>query len=140
MSGDSGSTRGHHRAGGQNRARGAAGEALAARHLEGLGFRIVARNVHLRHAELDLIAIEGAALVFVEVRLRASARFGTAAESVDARKQRRIARAAAELLARGGLPRHARVRFDVVAIDAGATPPAVTHFRDAFTADFRDRF
>ena len=120
---------------GHTRARGAAGEALAARHLEQQGLRIVARNVHLRHAELDLIAQDGGALVFVEVRLRSSARFGSAAESVDARKQRRIVRAATELLARGGLPRFSRVRFDVVAIDATVIPPLVTHFRDAFTAD-----
>jgi len=120
---------------GHTRARGAAGEALAARHLEQLGFRIVARNVHLRHAELDLIALDGAALVFIEVRLRGSTRFGSAAESVDARKQRRIARAAAELLAQGGLPRHSRVRFDVVAIDAAVAPARICHLRDAFTAD-----
>ena len=117
------------------RARGAAGEALAAQHLEQLGFRIVARNVHLRFAELDLVAVDGAALVIVEVRLRAGADFGSAEESVDARKQRRIVRATSELLARGGLPRFARVRFDVVAIDAAAHPPRVTHIRDAFTAD-----
>ncbi len=123
------------KAGAHTRARGAAGEALAAKYLERLGLRIVARNVHLRHAELDLIALDGATLVVVEVRLRATDRFGSAAESVDARKQRRIARAAAELLARGGLPRFSRVRFDVVAIDASADPPVVTHFRDAFTAD-----
>jgi putative endonuclease len=124
-----GNTRGH------TRARGATGEALAAHHLEQLGLRIVARNVHLRHAELDLIALDGATLVVVEVRLRASAGFGSAAESVDARKQRRIVRAATELLARGGLPRFSSVRFDVVAIYASADPPVVTHFRDAFTAD-----
>jgi hypothetical protein len=53
---------------------------------------------------------------------------------VDARKQRRIVRAAVELLARGGLPRFSRVRFDVVAIDAAAAR-RVTHIRDAFTAD-----
>lgn len=123
------------RARGQLRARGAAGEALAAQHLERLGLRIVARNVHLRHAELDLIALDGTALVIVEVRLRSSDRFGSAAASVDRRKQVRVARAAAELLARGGLPRFSRVRFDVVAIDASAAPPVVTHFRDAFTAD-----
>jgi putative endonuclease len=123
------------RAAGHTRARGAAGENLAAHHLERLGFRIVARNVHLRVAELDLVALDGAALVIVEVRLRRSARFGSAAESVDARKQARIVRAARELLARGGLPRFARVRFDVVAIDASASPPRVTHIRDAFTAD-----
>jgi putative endonuclease len=116
------------------RARGRAGEELAARHLEARGFRIVARNIHLRHAELDLVAMDGAALVFVEVRLRSSARFGTAEESIDARKRLRIARAASELLARGGLPRHARVRFDVIAIDASAAPPRIAHIEDAFGA------
>lgn len=115
------------------RALGRAGEALAARHLEARGFRIVARNIHLRHAELDLVALDRGTLVFVEVRLRRSARFGSAEESVDARKQARLAHAAQELLARGQLPRHAGVRFDVVAIDASVAPPRITHIRDAFT-------
>jgi putative endonuclease len=128
MSDRPGNARGH------TRARGSLAK-LAARHLEQLGLRVVARNVHLRHAELDLVALDGTALVVIEVRLRASARFGSAEESVDARKQRRIVRAAVELLARGGLPRFSRVRFDVVAIDAAAAPPVVTHIRDAFTAD-----
>ncbi|MFI5314374.1 MAG: YraN family protein [Myxococcota bacterium] len=117
------------------RALGRWGEDLAERHLTRQGFRIVARNVHLRHAELDLVALERGALVFVEVRLRSSARFGSAEESVDARKRRRIAAAAAELLARGGLPRAARVRFDVVAIDASCDPPRITHVRDAFSVE-----
>lgn len=117
------------------RAIGRRGEDLAAEYLVCAGFRILARNVHLRHAELDLVALERTTLVFVEVRLRSSARFGGAAESVDTRKRRRIAAAAAELLARGGLPRTARIRFDVIAIDASSDPPGVTHFRDAFTAE-----
>jgi len=117
------------------RALGRLGEDLAERHLVAAGFRILARNVHLRHAELDLVALDRATLVFVEVRLRRSARFGSGEESVDARKRRRIAAAAAELLARGTLPRAARVRFDVIAIDAAVDPPRVTHFRDAFSAE-----
>jgi len=117
------------------RALGRLGEDLAERHLVAAGFRILARNVHLRHAELDLVALDRATLVFVEVRLRRSARFGSGEESVDARKQRRIAAAAAELLARGTLPRAARVRFDVIAIDAAVDPPRVTHFRDAFSTE-----
>jgi putative endonuclease len=116
------------------RALGRLGEALAEAHLRRAGFRILARNVHLRHAELDLVALDGGALVFVEVRLRTSARFGGAAESVGPRKQRRIAAAAAELLARGGLPRAARIRFDVVAIDAATDPPRIEHLRDAFSS------
>ncbi|HTO70240.1 MAG TPA: YraN family protein [Myxococcota bacterium] len=117
------------------RAVGRAGEALAERYLVARGYRILARNVHLRHAELDLVALRGGALVFVEVRLRRGDRFGTAAESVDPRKQRRIAAAAAELLARGELPRAARLRFDVIAIDASREPPELTHFCDAFQVE-----
>src|SRR5262245_15536503 len=111
------------------RAAGRAGEDLAQELLERAGFRIVARNLHLRHAELDLVALDGATLVFVEVRLRRGDRFGSAAESVDARKQRRIAAAARAALARGELPRAARFRFDVVAIDTAHEPPRVTHVR-----------
>ena len=117
------------------RALGRRGEDLAVEYLERRGFRVLARNVHLRHAELDVVALERSALVFIEVRARSGARFGSAAESVDARKQRRIVAAASELLARGGLPRAARIRFDVIAVDTAAEPPELTHFRDAFTAE-----
>lgn len=116
------------------RALGRFGEDLAEQYLVRAGFRILARNVHLRHAELDLVALDRTTLVFVEVRLRSSARFGSGAESVDARKRRRIVAAAAELLARGELPRAPRIRFDVIAVDAGRDPPELEHFRDAFTA------
>ncbi len=47
----------------------------------GCGFRILARNVHLRHAEVDLVSLEGHMLCFVEVRLRSSTAFGSAEES-----------------------------------------------------------
>lgn len=117
------------------RAAGRAGEDLAQELLERAGFRIVARNLHLRHAELDLVALDGATLVFVEVRARRGDRFGSAVESVDARKRRRIAAAAAAALARGELPRAARIRFDVIAIDTAHEPPRITHLRDAFAAE-----
>ncbi len=117
------------------RALGRRGEDLAVEYLVSSGFRILARNVHLRYAELDVVALEKGALVFVEVRMRRGSGFGTAAESVDPRKQRRIASAALELVARGGLPRAARIRFDVIAIDASREPPELQHFRDAFTVE-----
>ena len=78
------------------------------------------------------MALDGDTLCFVEVRLRSSQRFGSAAESVDARKRRRITRAASEVLATRSLPRFRKIRFDVVAIDASRDPPQIKHFRDAF--------
>ena len=92
---------------------------------------MLAQNVHLRHAELDLVALEGSTLCFIEVRLRSNDRFGSAAESVDARKRKRILRAAATFLASHRVPRHSAIRFDVVAIDLEKAPP-VNVFRDAF--------
>lgn len=98
------------------------------------GFRILARNVHLRHAELDLVALEGSTLCFVEVRLRSGDAFGSARESVDARKQRRVVQAARAFLSRGRLPRYSTIRFDVVAIDASREPADVELIRGAFDA------
>jgi putative endonuclease len=119
------------------RERGRYGEALAEEYLRRVGFRILARNLHLRHSELDILAMERGTLCFVEVRLRSGGGFGSAAESVDARKQRRLIRAAREVLARGGLPRFSALRFDVVAIDAGRRPPEIRLIREAFYAETR---
>ncbi len=117
------------------RALGRYGERLAEGYLRGEGFRILARNLHLRHAELDLVALEGDTLCFVEVRLRSSADYGSPAESLDVRKQRRLFRAAGRALAEYRWPRHRAVRFDVVAVDAAQRPPRVSLIRDAFYGD-----
>jgi putative endonuclease len=117
---------------GDRRALGRLGEELAAAHLRSRGLVIVARNVHLRHAELDLVALDGSTLCIVEVRLRSSDRFGSPEESLDARKLARLRRAAAQLLARGGLPPFRDVRFDLVAVDASCRPPRIRHVRDLF--------
>src|SRR5690606_9052317 len=71
------------------RARGAAVEAAAGRHLAEAGLRPVATNATARFGELDLVMLDGPTLVFVEVRYRRSDRFGGGAASVDARKRRR---------------------------------------------------
>lgn len=111
---------------------GQAGEELACRYLEQRGLVLVMRNYRCRLGELDLIMREGEQLVFVEVRSRAASRYGTAAETVTARKQQRLLRAAAHYLQRQRLD--APCRFDVVAIDrsAGDTAAAVTWIKDAF--------
>ncbi len=112
-------------------ARGRRGEALAAERLVQLGYRLLDRNARGRPGEIDLVAEEGGAVVFVEVRSRATAAFGSAAESVTRDKQARLSRAAlAYLAARGWLERPAR--FDVVAVDGPAGAEQVEVIRDAF--------
>ena len=79
------------------------------------------RNFRVRIGEIDLVMADADQIVFVEVRKRASDRFGGAAASVTPQKQRRVRRAAqAFLLASFGAGRWPAMRFDVVAIE-GAT-------------------
>lgn len=116
-------------------ARGRAAEAAAARFLGRQGYEIVARNVWLCGAELDLVAREDDTLVFVEVRSRSNRRFGTAAETVRARKIARVARAAQAYLALHGLS-SAPARFDVVGVDMTSGVPVCTLVRSAFESPF----
>lgn len=100
--------------------KGAHEEDLAAHHLIAQGLTLLDRNVRARGGELDLVMREkrSETLVIVEVRKRSHRGYGSAAESVDARKQSRIIAATRALLAqRPDLARFA-VRFDVVALDA----------------------
>jgi len=106
---------------------GARAEDLCAQLLEGAGLRVLARNWRCRHGEIDLIAEEGGTLVFAEVRMRSSAGFGGAAESITAAKRDRLLAAARLYLS---LRREAPARFDVFLVD-GATA-RVQWIRDAF--------
>jgi len=99
---------------------GRAAEEAAAGHLQRLGYRILQRNFRARGGELDLVATEGRVLAIIEVRYRASDRYGGAAASITSAKQRRIIRAARILLALR--PHLARLpaRFDVVEVTGSA--------------------
>jgi len=119
------------------RDRGMRAEALAAVELARLGYRIVARNARIGRHEIDCIAMEAGVLCFIEVRSRGSLRFGTPEASIDVRKQRRIIEAARAWLAQRQAPRHAAIRFDVVAVDARYEPPQLRLYRAAFSAERR---
>jgi putative endonuclease len=108
---------------------GKAAESAAESYLAGKGFRIVDRGWRARFGEVDLIALDGDTLVFVEVKARSSGAFGPAEAAVDARKQGRIVKTALAYLQRR---RHeGPVRFDVVAFQGGA----VRHIEGAFSAE-----
>ncbi|MBV8370729.1 MAG: YraN family protein [Candidatus Eremiobacteraeota bacterium] len=101
-----------------NRAqRGRAGEDAAAALLEAHGYRIVGRNVRLPGGELDIIARDGDTVVFVEVKARANAAYGSAVRAVDARKRATLRALASDWL-QIAAPR-AQARFDVVTFDEG---------------------
>jgi putative endonuclease len=107
------------------------GERMAARYLRRRGYRIVARNYRAAGGEIDLVAMEGETLVFVEVKLRRSTAAGTPEEAVDARKQERLQRAAAAFAARMRAAAHP-LRFDIVAITETSGRSRIELFKDAF--------
>lgn len=112
---------------------GPAAEALAARHLERAGLRILDRNWRSGRRELDLVALEGDVVAFVEVRARSGGPQDPL-ESLDRKKRRDVRRAAeAWVHAHPGIGRE--FRFDVVAVRVGVRKPEVEHVRGAFTGD-----
>ena len=118
----------------RSRTLGERGEALAARYLKRHGFKIVSRRDRSRIGELDLVAVEGRTIVFVEVKTRRSVRKGRPTEAIDHAKQCQLTRAALTFLKSHGLLDE-QARFDVIAIIwPNGADPHIEHFRDAFSA------
>lgn len=113
-------------------------EDLVAARLAGGGWEIVERNARTRFGELDVVALDGRALVFVEVKAgREGSAFGPERPvlGVDASKQRRIRRLATAWMAeRRDVPRYADIRFDAVGVtfDRSDRVTAYEHIEGAF--------
>lgn len=98
------------------RGRGKVGEDDAVRHLEAQGYRILARNVVNHGGEIDVVAMDGKTLCFIEIKARDGDRYGLSIEAVGFTKQRRLSRAAVLFLTMRGW--HGRpCRFDVLGLD-----------------------
>jgi putative endonuclease len=110
------------------------GEDLAAGALAARGYAILERRFTTDRGDIDIVAEDGETLVFVEVRARATAEFGYAAETVTDAKKRQVARMAVEYLALRQISNRP-CRFDVVAIDEALGPcPQITIYPGAFEA------
>jgi len=116
-------------------------ERAAARHLKKLGYRILERNFRCPVGELDLVALDGNCIVFVEVRSTEHADILRPAASVDVAKQRRLTKLALFYLKQKRLLNHA-ARFDVLAISwpAERGEPTMAHYPNAFEATDRFQF
>ncbi len=114
---------------------GKSGEDRAAKHVERLGYRILERNFRTPMGEIDLIALDGDTIAFIEVKTRKSDAFGAPELAVDPRKQGRMVKAALGYLKRKGLHQMA-CRFDVVAI-SGSAADQIQLIRNAFEMDRR---
>jgi putative endonuclease len=111
------------------------GERLAARFLRQQGLRIIARNFKNHIGEIDLIALDGDQVVFVEVKTRKSTKFGQPVEAVGYAKQKKITQVALSYLKKHKLMERS-TRFDIVGIiwPDGSKTPEVKHYRHAFDA------
>jgi putative endonuclease len=108
------------------------GEDLACAELTRRGYAILERRYRTRYGEIDIVAREAGAVVFVEVKARAGDQFGGAAVAVTGMKQQRIGRMASDFVSRRHLVDQP-CRFDVVTVDFGTVPPCVEVYTHAFT-------
>ncbi len=114
------------------KATGQAGEEAAARFLRGSGYKILERNFSTPLGEIDIVALDGKVVCFVEVRTRTSDAHGSALEALTAAKQRQITKAALAYLKARRLE-DVDVRFDFAAVTKPQHGQAqVTLIRDAF--------
>lgn len=109
------------------------GESAAESILRAKGYRIVDRKYHTPYGELDIVARDGGYLVFVEVKTRAVATYGSGLEAITRTKKRRLSRAAQIYLLRNGIHNQS-CRFDVIALQIGRDGEAAsyTHIPAAF--------
>jgi putative endonuclease len=111
----------------RNRRLGAEPEDRAAKFLSSLGYTLVARNYHARAVEVDVIALDGDTLVFVEVKARRDGALVGGEESVTPAKMRRLITAAEGYLCEVA-EKELNVRFDVVVV----VGENISHYVDAF--------
>lgn len=109
------------------------GERAAERYLRRRGYKIVARGSRCRFGEIDLVAIDGRTVVFVEVKTRRVIDDESPSVAVDDIKQQRLTRSALMFLRAHGLLEQA-ARFDVVAVTwpDGRRNPTIEYIQNAF--------
>ncbi len=109
------------------------GETAAAKFLKQLGYRILERSYDSPLGEIDIIAIDGRTIVFVEVKTRSNTDSGHPADAIDATKRRRMTQAALAYLKAHNLLQTS-ARFDVVAVTwcDPHEPPMIEHYQNAF--------
>lgn len=114
------------------------GEMYAAKHLEKNGYKIIRRNYKTKLAEIDIVAMDGEVLCFVEVKTRKNKEFGLGLESVDKYKRNKMILGARSYLA--SFNPNCDVRFDVVEVygdmfPSGFAVSEVNLIKNAFYAD-----
>lgn len=109
------------------------GEDVASAFLVQIGYKIVARNWRFGPKEIDIIAIDGDTMVFVEVKTRSTLAFELPQEAVTPRKMRNLVEATDAYLQQHDIQLNSR--FDIVSVLNGNPPKVIEHLIDAFQAN-----
>lgn len=107
------------------------GENIAANYLKKNGYKIVERNYHCKFGEIDIIAMDGEILTFIEIKTRSSKDHIPPEFTVTKHKQSRIKKSALHFMGRHGIEKR-DCRFDIVAITAGKGKRDVVLYKNAF--------
>ena len=107
---------------------GRAGEVKATEFLKSKGYKILKTNYKTYVGEIDVIALDGDCVAFIEVKTRSGDEYGTPAQAVTRKKQEKYFKVASEFLQKEGLT-ESNCRFDVVEIENGQ----INHILDAFS-------
>ena len=119
-----------------SRLTGARAEDLAAGFIRRKGFRLIERNYRTRLGEIDIVAIDGYELVFVEVRSKTGPGYGTPAESLNAAKKRKLAMLA-EVYRQQNPQSPENYRIDIVSVwlDSSGNNNGIDHLKNAVETD-----
>lgn len=109
------------------------GEDQAVQILRAKGYKIICRNFSTKFGELDIVAMDGNCLVFVEVKARFTKTYGNGLESITQKKRQHMGRVALTYLIRNGI-RDRSCRFDVIALELSRLGEVIlcTHITGAF--------
>lgn len=108
------------------------GEDCAVEFLKNNGYEILNRNFYTRKGEIDIVAKDGDSVVFIEVKTRKNNNYGSAAEAVNAAKQKKLALTAQAYMNYKNLT-DSNLRFDVIEVDSENNSFAVkNHIKNAF--------
>jgi putative endonuclease len=109
------------------------GEKIAEKYLEEKGYEIIKRKFHFgKIGEIDLIAKDGDVIVFVEVKARKSAEFGSGLEAITPTKQKHLINVARGFLYVNKIE-NTYTRFDLISIDLSKFPPTIEHIKNIIT-------
>ncbi len=111
--------------------KGKIGEEIAVKFLTKKGFKILRRNYRYGKGEIDIIAMDGDKLIFVEVKTRTSDRFGTPEDSVTIKKRKQL-RKIAEAFLQTNEVEFSECRFDVIGIVLKKGKLEINHIENAF--------